>query len=243
MKRLCFLLAGLLAAATLIATDAGAGKKDDTLVWATDRDNPIADPFYLNTRELVVIGHHVWDTLVIIDPEEHRDQAAAGHQVDLGQSDDAGVRAAQRRQVPLRQGDGCRRRGLHAEPCGRQGERHRQLRAAELDQERGSDRCGQGAHQPQPHVPAGARQPRRHRLHHAEGPLRQGAGEAGRQEGLRRRAGQRHRPLQDRRGEARRAHPDGEERRLLQGRLQGQAQHLQDHASAPSRTPTRAPPS
>jgi peptide/nickel transport system substrate-binding protein len=69
MKRLCFLLAGLFAAAMLIATDAGAGKKDDTLVWATDRDNPIADPFYINTRELVVIGHHAWDTLVFIDPK------------------------------------------------------------------------------------------------------------------------------------------------------------------------------
>ncbi len=46
-----------------------AGKKDDTLVWATDRDNPIADPFFLNTRELVVIGHQAWDTLVIIDPK------------------------------------------------------------------------------------------------------------------------------------------------------------------------------
>ena len=51
-----------------MAAPAIAGKKDDTLVWATDRDNPVADPFYLNTRELVVIGHHVWDTLVIIDP-------------------------------------------------------------------------------------------------------------------------------------------------------------------------------
>jgi len=69
MKRLCFLLAGLFAAVTLIATDASAGKKDDTLVWATDRDNPIADPYYINTRELVVIGHHVWDTLVFIDPK------------------------------------------------------------------------------------------------------------------------------------------------------------------------------
>jgi peptide/nickel transport system substrate-binding protein len=69
MKRFCFLLAGLIAAVTLTATDAGAGKKDDTLVWATDRDNPIADPYYINTRELVVIGHHVWDTLVFIDPK------------------------------------------------------------------------------------------------------------------------------------------------------------------------------
>ena len=68
MKRFCLAAAGLLAALTLAAVHADAGKKDDTLVWATDRDNPIADPYYLNTRELVVIGHHVWDTLVIIDP-------------------------------------------------------------------------------------------------------------------------------------------------------------------------------
>ena len=47
---------------------AGAAKKDDTLVWSTERDNPIADPFYLNTRELVIIGHHGWDTLMIVDP-------------------------------------------------------------------------------------------------------------------------------------------------------------------------------
>ena len=70
MKRVGLIFVGLLMAACLVAAPAIAGKKDDTLVWATDRDNPIADPFYLNTRELVVIGHHVWDTLVIIDPED-----------------------------------------------------------------------------------------------------------------------------------------------------------------------------
>jgi peptide/nickel transport system substrate-binding protein len=69
MKRVSLVLAGLFAASCLAAHPAIAGKKDDTLVWATDRDNPIADPYYLNTRELVVIGHHVWDTLVIIDPK------------------------------------------------------------------------------------------------------------------------------------------------------------------------------
>jgi peptide/nickel transport system substrate-binding protein len=69
MKRLCLAAVGLLAAVCLSAPAADAGKKDDTLVWATDRDNPIADPYYLNTRELVVIGHEVWDTLVIIDPK------------------------------------------------------------------------------------------------------------------------------------------------------------------------------
>lgn len=69
MRRSLHVLIGLLAAATLVVPEAGASKKDDTLVWATDRDNPIADPYYLNTRELVVIGHHVWDTLVFIDPK------------------------------------------------------------------------------------------------------------------------------------------------------------------------------
>jgi len=46
-----------------------AGKANDTLIWATDRENPIADPYFINTRELVVIGHYVWDTLVINDPK------------------------------------------------------------------------------------------------------------------------------------------------------------------------------
>jgi peptide/nickel transport system substrate-binding protein len=69
MKRLCLVLASALAAISLVSAPAAAGKKNDTLVWATDRDNPVADPFYINTRELVVVGHHVWDTLVIIDPK------------------------------------------------------------------------------------------------------------------------------------------------------------------------------
>ncbi len=67
--RCCFVLACTLAGAIFVTAPAAAGKKNDTLVWATDRDNPIADPFYLNTRELVVIGHHAWDTLVIIEPK------------------------------------------------------------------------------------------------------------------------------------------------------------------------------
>ncbi len=68
-RRIALLAAAVAAPILTTAFGAEAGKKDDTLVWATDRDNPIADPFYLNTRELVVVGHHVWDTLVIIDPK------------------------------------------------------------------------------------------------------------------------------------------------------------------------------
>src|SRR5689334_4988735 len=69
LRPLSFIVGTLVACTLILAPRAEAGKKDNTLVWATDRDNPIADPFYLNTRELVVIGHHVWDTLVIIDPK------------------------------------------------------------------------------------------------------------------------------------------------------------------------------
>ena len=68
-NRVCPAVAGLIIARAVASSPAEAGKKTDTLVWATDRDNPIADPYYLNTRELVVIGHEVWDTLVIIDPK------------------------------------------------------------------------------------------------------------------------------------------------------------------------------
>jgi hypothetical protein len=116
MKRFCFLLAGLIAAVTLTATDAGAGKKDDTLVWATDRDNPIADPYYINTRELVVIGHHVWDTLVFIDPKTGEIKPLLATKWTWVDSTTLELRTAQRRQIPLGQGDGRRRRGSHAEP-------------------------------------------------------------------------------------------------------------------------------
>lgn len=44
-----------------------AGKKDDTLVWATDRENSITDSNYLNTRELVIIGSLLYDRLIHLD--------------------------------------------------------------------------------------------------------------------------------------------------------------------------------
>jgi peptide/nickel transport system substrate-binding protein len=69
MKRLFAAILSTLIGFGFSFGSAEAGKKTDTLIWATDRDNPIADPFFLNTRELVVIGHQVWDTLVIIDPK------------------------------------------------------------------------------------------------------------------------------------------------------------------------------
>ncbi len=47
--------------------DAYAGKADDTLNWATTREIAVIDPYYNNTRELVVMGHMGWDGLVFRD--------------------------------------------------------------------------------------------------------------------------------------------------------------------------------
>lgn len=44
-----------------------AGKANDTLVWSTDREAPTVDPYYANIRELVIIGHTVWDGLLFRD--------------------------------------------------------------------------------------------------------------------------------------------------------------------------------
>jgi len=51
------------------AGDAMAGKADDTLNWATTREIAVIDPYYNNTRELVVMGHMGWDGLVFRDIE------------------------------------------------------------------------------------------------------------------------------------------------------------------------------
>ena len=51
------------------ATTSLAGKSDDTLNWATDREIAVVDPYYNNTRELVVQGHMGWDGLLFRDAE------------------------------------------------------------------------------------------------------------------------------------------------------------------------------
>jgi len=58
---------GLALSLTVVANPALAGKADDTLVWTTDREVAIADPYYNNTRELVVLGHSAWDGLLFRD--------------------------------------------------------------------------------------------------------------------------------------------------------------------------------
>ena len=62
-------LAAALAVATLglAAPPAWAGKSTDTLIWATDRENPIADGTFLNTRENVIMGHMLFDRPLYFD--------------------------------------------------------------------------------------------------------------------------------------------------------------------------------
>ena len=68
MRRFVFGLAATAVAVSALWTPAAdAGKANDTLVWATDRENPITDSSYLNTRELVVIGSLIFDRLVHLD--------------------------------------------------------------------------------------------------------------------------------------------------------------------------------
>ena len=64
MKRWLPTAAALAASAGLWCTPALAGKSDDTLNWATDREVAVVDPYYNNTRELVVMGHLGWDALL-----------------------------------------------------------------------------------------------------------------------------------------------------------------------------------
>jgi peptide/nickel transport system substrate-binding protein len=56
------ILAALLATATMSSF---AGKADDTLNWATDKEVALVDPYYNNARELLIMGHMGWDTLVL----------------------------------------------------------------------------------------------------------------------------------------------------------------------------------
>ena len=61
-------LALVMGVCVLSATSSLAGKSDDTLNWATDREVAVVDPYFNNTRELVVMGQMGWDGLMLLDP-------------------------------------------------------------------------------------------------------------------------------------------------------------------------------
>ncbi len=230
-RRIALLAAAVAASILTTGPAAEAGKKDDTLVWATDRDNPIADPFYLNTRELVVVGHHVWDTLVIIDPKSGEIKPLLA--TKWAWIDPTTLEMELRTGVKFHSGKEMDADDVVYTLNHVSNKDNAIANFALLSWIKNAEKISANKvqDQPTPSVSTGARLPRRCRLHHAARALRQGPRQTRRQKGLRRRAAQRHRPLPDRRGQAWRAYPDGKECRLLQGRLQGQSGHLQNPLS------------
>ncbi|WP_114946703.1 ABC transporter substrate-binding protein [Microvirga calopogonii] len=70
---------------SVFAAPALAGKADNTVRFAYDQAPESVDPFFNNVRIGVIIGQHVWDTLVYRDPNtnEYKGQlATAWRQID-----------------------------------------------------------------------------------------------------------------------------------------------------------------
>jgi peptide/nickel transport system substrate-binding protein len=80
MKHWILPAVAIAAAAGFSPNQAFAGKADDTLNWATDREVAVVDPYYNNTRELVVMGHLGWDALLFrnLDTGEYEPLLATG---------------------------------------------------------------------------------------------------------------------------------------------------------------------
>ena len=58
-----------LAIVGLIASPATAGKKNDTLIFASERELENNDNYFNTAREGIIIARHIWDTLIYRDPE------------------------------------------------------------------------------------------------------------------------------------------------------------------------------
>lgn len=54
---------------TSVAFPVIAGKSNDTLNWATDKEIAVVDPYFSVTRELVIMGQMGWDGLVLYNSE------------------------------------------------------------------------------------------------------------------------------------------------------------------------------
>ncbi|MHC4511040.1 MAG: ABC transporter substrate-binding protein, partial [Planctomycetota bacterium] len=53
----------------LIVSPAMAGKKDDTLIFASERELENNDNYFNTAREGIIIARHIWDNLIYRDPE------------------------------------------------------------------------------------------------------------------------------------------------------------------------------
>ena len=80
LRRMAMGVAGA-AVLALAGSPAIAGKADNSLVWATDREVNVPLPYFENVREMVVMSRMVWDTLLYRDPKtfEYRPQLATDY--------------------------------------------------------------------------------------------------------------------------------------------------------------------
>lgn len=62
------LLTAILSSGALMPAPATAGKADDTLNIAWEREQPTLDYYFQNSREGIIVSRHVWDTLIYRDP-------------------------------------------------------------------------------------------------------------------------------------------------------------------------------
>ncbi len=58
-----------LAVMGLLASPATAGKKDDTLNVAWEKELPTLDYYFQNLREGIIVSRHIFDSLLYRDPE------------------------------------------------------------------------------------------------------------------------------------------------------------------------------
>ncbi|MEM9355874.1 MAG: ABC transporter substrate-binding protein [Pseudomonadota bacterium] len=86
MKRIYTVLAATVIAAG-IASSAMAGKSDDTLVVALNKEIQTLDSLYSTKRETIILGHMVSDGLVVLNPETNEYEPALAESFRF--SDDA----------------------------------------------------------------------------------------------------------------------------------------------------------
>ena len=103
-----FLKAGVAAASMIIAaaalnSPALAGKSDNTIRFAYDQAPESLDPYFNNVRIGVIVGQHVWDTLVYRDPDtgEYKGQLAE----DWKQIDDKTIEFKLREGIKFHNGE------------------------------------------------------------------------------------------------------------------------------------------
>ncbi len=64
--------ATLLAAAVAFTLPAQAGKRDNSVKWASNQVPESLDAYFNNVRIGVILAHHIWDTLIYRDPKTNQ---------------------------------------------------------------------------------------------------------------------------------------------------------------------------